>query len=115
MGSTQMLKEYQFSEIHNQDEKSACVRAVLESLPDWFGDKDSLEEYVKGVRDLPFWAVLDSERQCLGFFSVRIHYGHTGDIYVCGVRPEYHRMGMGKALYDRTERIFWKRAVNTLW
>lgn len=76
------------------------------SLPDWFGNKESLEEYVKGVRGLPFRAALDKDGQCLGFFSVRIHYGHTGDIYVCGVRPEYHRMGVGKALYGQVEQFF---------
>lgn len=29
-----------------------------------------------------------------------------GDIYVCGVRPEYHRMGIGRALYGEVERFF---------
>lgn len=101
-----MLEQYRISEIDNQDEKWAYARAVLESLPDWFGNRDSLEEYVKGVRDLPFWAALDGEGRCLGFFSVRIHYGHTGDIYVCGVRPECHRMGVGRALYGRAEHFF---------
>ena len=33
---------------------------------------------------------------------VRLHYGHTGDIYVCGVRPECHHMGIGKALYNES-------------
>ena len=37
---------------------------------------------------------------------MRIHYGHTGDIYVCGVRPQCHRMGVGRALYGRVERFF---------
>lgn len=109
MDNAHMLKEYYISEIHNQEEKSICARAVLESLPDWFGNKKALEEYVKGVRDLPFWAALDGEKKFLGFFSVRIHYGHTGDIYVCGVRPECHRMGVGKALYDRAEQYFLKK------
>lgn len=101
-----MPEQYYISEIDNQDEKSTYAREILESLPDWFGNRESLEEYVKGVRDLPFWAALNSEGKCLGFFSVRIHYGHTGDIYVCGVCPECHRMGVGKALYGRTEQFF---------
>lgn len=101
-----MSEQYHIMELHGREEKSACARAVLESLPDWFGNKESLEEYVRGVCDLPFWAALDGEGNRLGFFSVRIHYGHTGDIYVCGVRPEYHRMGLGRALYDSAERFF---------
>lgn len=106
MDNTYLSKEYHISEIHNQEEKSDFARAVLESLPDWFGNQASLEAYVKGVRDLPFWAAVDGNGNCMGFFSARIHYGHTGDIYVCGVRPECHRMGVGRALYDQTERFF---------
>lgn len=101
-----MKKEYLISEIHDQEKKSACARAILESLPDWFGNKESLEEYVKGVGELPFWAALDGEGNCLGFFCARIHYEHTGDIYVCGVLPEYHRMGLGMALYGKVEQFF---------
>ncbi len=101
-----MTREYFITEVYNQMEKSACARAVLESLPDWFGNQASLEEYVEGVCGLPFWAALDGEGKCLGFFSVRIHYGHTGDIYVCGVRPECHRMGVGRALYGKAEQFF---------
>lgn len=100
------MTEYVVSEIHDREAKLACARAVLESLPEWFGNREALEEYVKGVCDLPFWAALDGEGKWLGFFSVRIHYGHTGDIYVCGVRPECHRMGLGRALYGRVEQFF---------
>jgi len=106
MDSTYLLKEFHISEIHNWEKKSVYARMILESLPDWFGNKKSIEEYVKGVGDFPFWAALDGEGKCLGFFSARIHYGHTGDVYVCGVRPEYHHMGLGKALYGRVEQFF---------
>lgn len=41
-----MIKKYFISEIHDQEKKSACARVVLESLPHWFGNKKSLEEYV---------------------------------------------------------------------
>ena len=92
--------------IESEEQKSSYARSVLESLPDWFGNKESLEEYVEKVQEFPFWAALDGEGKCLGFFSVRIHYGHTGDIYVCGVHPQCHRMGIGRALYDVAEQYF---------
>lgn len=101
-----MKKDYHILEIENVEQKSTHARSVLESLPDWFGNKASLEEYVEGVRELPFWAAMDEEGKCLGFFSVRIHYGHTGDIYVCGVRPECHRKGIGRTLYGVVEQYF---------
>lgn len=53
-----MGKEYRILEIQDQDKKSTWAREVLESLPDWFGNREALEEYVEGVRSLPFWAAL---------------------------------------------------------
>lgn len=51
MDSTYLLKEFHISEIHNREKKSVYARMILESLPDWFGNKKSIEEYVKGVSD----------------------------------------------------------------
>ena len=45
----------------------------------------------------------DEDNHCIGFFAIKTHYGHTGDIYVCGVLPEYHHKGIGKALYHTAE------------
>ena len=103
-----MKKDFEIREITDSGKKSAYTRAILESLPDWFGKKESLEEYVEQVREFPYWAAFDAEGKCLGFFSAKMHYGHTGDIFVCGVLPEYHHMGIGKALYHTTERFFIK-------
>ena len=61
-------QEYHIAEISQGEQKSLYARAVLESLPDWFGNKESLEEYVKGVADLPFWAALDGEGNAWDFF-----------------------------------------------
>ncbi len=42
----------------------------------------------------------------VGFFSIKIHYQHTGDIFVCGVLPEHQHNGVGKALYHAVEKLF---------
>ena len=83
--------------------KSIYTKEVLEKLPEWFGNKQALGDYVKKAAELPYWAALNKENNCIGFFAVETHYGHTGDIFVCGVLPEYHRNGIGKALYDVAE------------
>ena len=86
--------------------KSIYTKSVLENLPEWFGNKEALDEYVIKVAELPYWAALNEDNKCIGFFSVKIHYGHTGDIFVCGVLPEYHYNGIGKTLYKMAESYF---------
>ena len=93
-------------EIEDGNIKSAYTKEVLESLPDWFGNQQALDDYVRQVAEFPYWAALNERNQCIGFFSVRIHYGHTGDIFVCGICPEYQHKGIGRALYCRAEDYF---------
>lgn len=90
-------------EIKDSLTKSAYTKEVLEKLPEWFGNKQALDNYAVKAAELSYWAALNKENKCIGFFTVKIYYGHTGDIFVCGVLPEYHRNGIGKALYNIAE------------
>lgn len=87
-------------------ERAACTREVLESLPDWFGNPEGLAEYCEEVKKLPLWAAVDGDGPWLGLLAVDIHYGHTGDIVVMGVKPGLHRQGVGRALYQAAEAYF---------
>lgn len=93
-------------ELSSPGQKTACTRAVLESLPDWFGIPQAREDYIRQVKDLPYWAALEKDGRCVGFFAAAIHYGHTGEIVVCGIVPEYRHRGIGTALWRETEAYF---------
>ncbi len=101
-----MIKDIHIIEIQSRDKKSSYAKEILEMLPKWFGNKQALDEYVEKVKNLPFFAAFNDADQCIGFFSVKIHYQHTGDIFVCGVHPDYHHCGVGKALYHAAENYF---------
>ena len=101
-----MIKDIHIIEIQSRDKKSSYAKEILEMLPKWFGNKQALDEYVEKVKNLPFFAAFNDADQCIGFFSVKIHYQHTGDIFVCGVHPEYQHNGVGKALYRAVENYF---------
>lgn len=101
-----MIDNIQVIEIQDYSKKSSCTKAVLEKLPEWFGDKQALDEYAEKVKQFPYYAALNTAGECIGFFSVKIHYQHTGDIFVCGVLPEYQHVGIGKALYHAAENYF---------
>lgn len=107
-----MTEGIQIVRIRDDDKKSCCTRDILTKLPEWFGNEQAVEEYVERVREYPYWAAMDGTGRCIGFFSVKIHYQHTGDIFVCGVLPEYQHEGIGKALYDMVEQYFIGQGCN---
>lgn len=102
----EMTDDIQIVEIGDRSKKALYTREILEKLPEWFGNKQALDEYVQKVKEIPYYAALDIKGKCIGFFSIKIHYQHTGDIFVCGVLPEHQHNGVGKALYHAVEKLF---------
>lgn len=100
----QNLKNVRFVAVHDAETKSSYTKEVLEKLPEWFGNKQALNDYVIKVAELPFWAALNKDNSCIGFLAGKIHYEHTGEIFVCGVLPEYQHIGIGKSLYRMAEK-----------
>jgi ribosomal protein S18 acetylase RimI-like enzyme len=94
---------YKIMEIIDNKEKSEYTNQILRKLPEWFGNEKAIQEYVNTVHKYPFWAAFDGDI-CIGLFSGKIHYKRTGDIYVCGIDPNYHRNGIGTLLYKELER-----------
>ena len=84
-------------EISNTDAKSTICKNILSALPEWFGIPESTQEYIEGVANKPFYAIFDGET-AVGFVSLEIHNEHTAEIYVMGVLPGYHGMGIGSIL-----------------
>ena len=95
--------KYKILEIIENCKKAEFANLILRKLPEWFGNEKGILEYVNTVFKYPFWAAFDDEK-CIGFFCGKIHYGRTGDIYVCGVDPIYHGKGIGTLLYKELEK-----------
>lgn len=101
-----MNNTYRINEVEDSVKKFAYTKEILESLPEWFGNKQALNDYVEEVKDLPYWGAFDESDSCVGFFAVKKHYEYTGEILVCGILPEYQHMGIGKTLYNVAEKYF---------
>jgi ribosomal protein S18 acetylase RimI-like enzyme len=95
--------EYKILEINDCGKKSEYTNNILRKLPEWFGNEKGIQDYVNTVQKYPFWAAFDNDNN-IGFFSGKIHYNRTGDIYVCGIDPEYHGKGVGTLLYKELEK-----------
>lgn len=84
--------------LEDPEEKRSIVGSVLGELPEWFGLPESTAEYVERSGELPFWAIRNGET-VLGFAALKATALRTAEIYVMGVRPQYHRTGTGRRLF----------------
>jgi len=90
-------------EITNDLDKPRISRNILESLPDWFGIPEAREEYIQDSADKPFWAAYD-EDEPIGFLYLKQTGKDTMELVVMGVLKEYHRKGVGRALFEQAKR-----------
>ena len=90
-------------EIAASEEKQRIARLVLEALPDWFGIPEAREDYIEKSASQPFFAVFDGEK-AIGFLYLAETGKDTAELYVMGVLQEYHRHGIGKALFAAAEQ-----------
>ena len=85
--------------IEAPEQRAVIARQVLENLPDWFGIPESREAYISGSRTQPFWADIE-DGAARGFLALKETSPHTAELAVMGVLPQYHRQGVGKALFE---------------
>lgn len=85
-------------QIINPDEKEAICHEMLATLPDSLEDMTTAEEYSTNCRMLPMWASFD-EDTVQGFLALRETSPYAAEIYIMGVKPEFRRHKVGKALF----------------
>ena len=102
------MKKMIIREITDTKEKQDIARFILESLTDWFGVSESRESYIRESADRFFAAVFDKD-QPVGFICLKETGKDTAEISVMGVLKEYHRKGVGRALFKKAKEI----AVNS--
>lgn len=90
-------------EIATAGEKQQIARLVLEALPDWFGIPEAREDYIEKSAGQPFFAAFDGE-SAIGFLCLAETGKDTAELCVMGVLKEYHRHGVGKALFTTAKR-----------
>lgn len=89
-----------------------AVLAVAQALPDWF-DEDARRRAIPvdlRFQDV-FIAVEDDE--VVGFITLYVAEGRV-NIGWMGVRPDFHRQGVGAALLNAAERYCRERGINEL-
>ncbi len=93
--------------------KGAICGAILATLPDWFGIEASNAAYVRDVECMAMFAAFDG-KQPIGFLALDQHSPEVFENHVLGVRPQFHRQGLGRALMTRAEDYARSRAARLL-
>ena len=89
-------------EVKNHTEKQRITRLVLEALPEWFEVAETREAYIRESADLPLFAAYDGERPA-GFLALKETGKDTCELHVMGVLKDYHRKGLGRALFAKAK------------
>lgn len=95
------------------DRGSVC-EPVLRALPGWFGIEEAILHYVAEIDRLPTFLSLATGERVTGFLSLKQHYAHAAELYVMGVRREWHGLGLGRALLDAAQAYLLDRGVEYL-
>lgn len=85
-------------QISNDTDKKNITRYILEALPEWFGIPDAREEYIQDSTGKIFFCAYMNKKPA-GFLYLKPTGKDTMELAVMGVLKEYHRNGIGKALF----------------
>ncbi len=91
-------------EIRDPGSKQAIARKILEALRDWFEVDESREKYIEESAGFIFLAA-KAEDEYAGFLCLKETGKDTVELAVMGVRKEYHRRGLGRALFEAAKKI----------
>jgi len=101
-----MIKKRRMIEIQqlqDDSEKQNVTRFILEALPQWFGILEAREEYITESVNKMFFCAYDQDRP-IGFLYLKETGKDTIELFVMGVLQEFHRKGIGRALFYRAKR-----------
>ena len=90
--------------INDRELKQKIARKVLEALHDWFEVDESREKYISDCADWIFLAAKEDGGYA-GFLCLKETGRETVELAVMGVLKEYHRKGLGRALFEEAKKI----------
>ena len=98
-----MAAEAQSFQVHEPTTGLASrCEPILRGLPDWFGIESAIVHYVEAIESLPTLMVT-SGADDIGFLSLKIRGPESADAYVLGILEQWHRQGVGRAMFTEGE------------
>ena len=91
-------------QIQDAEQKKAVARKILEALKDWFEVDESREKYIAESAGQIFLAAKEEDGYA-GFLCLKETGKDTVELAVMGVLKQYHRHGLGRALFEAAKKI----------
>ena len=80
---------------------------MLESLPDWFGIPEAIDQFCRDARDLRMWVARTNDKtgneEVAGLVTLLQHFPVTAELHLIAIRAQYHRKGLGHKLLAAAE------------
>jgi GNAT superfamily N-acetyltransferase len=92
----------EIKQLTDNAEKYNVTRLILEALPEWFGIPEAREEYITESANKLFFCAYDKDSP-IGFLYLKETGNATVELYVMGVLKEFHRHGIGRALFKQAQ------------
>jgi len=93
--------------------KAAVCESILRSLPEWFGVEAAVQQYARDIDHLPTFLALAGET-VVGFLTLKQHNEFSAEVYVLGIRKEFHHQGIGRRLFAQVEAYLIRAGVEYL-
>lgn len=90
--------------VSDAQEKRRIARTILEALPEWFAIPEARETYIKESAN-EIMVASAHENEPNGFLCLKETGKDTVELAVMGVLKEYHRKGVGTALFHAAKAI----------
>ena len=90
--------------VTDKEEKRRIARTILEALPEWFGIPEAREAYIREAADEVMIASTENGTPN-GFLCLKATGRDSVELAVMGVLKEFHRRGIGTALFDAAKAI----------
>lgn len=79
----------------------AAVRRILEALPEWFGDPESIDQYVSDASNNDFVSLLARQGgTTIGVAMIRRHFAESAELHLIAIDPKSRGQGAGRALIE---------------
>lgn len=90
------------------------VESLLGTVPEWFGQPESNDEYIEAAHSVETWTVRDCEGRLVGVTLIDRHFSHVAEVHLMVVQRSMHGTGVGTAMLRAVEDDARRRGVQLL-